>query len=122
MYRIVYAAWAPSYSWTWQAGRSYLDRSDQDRAHLLEREMGDNRRDCQALSCIVKTWQTSFIYIRGQHQAAARLLSLGDLFDRQCVPESLLQGKCTVNKTKKSTSMAILTYWPAFHNSNRPQT
>ena len=67
-------------------------RSDHDRARLLERDMGDSRRDGEASNSIIATWQISFKYIQTNTPAAARLLSLMSLFDRQGIPESLLHG------------------------------
>ena len=71
----------------------YLDnlrRSDKDRATLLKKDVGDVRRDGRASNSIIATWQISFEHIRKERPAAARLLSLMSLFDRQGIPESLL--------------------------------
>ncbi|UPX11081.1 uncharacterized protein EKO05_0001705 [Ascochyta rabiei] len=68
-------------------------RSDRNRAYLLEQNMGDNRRDGEALNSIIATWQISFEHIRKQTPSAARLLSLMSFFDRQSIPESLLQDR-----------------------------
>ena len=66
-------------------------RSDQNRARLLRRDMGDSRRDGRASNSIIATWQISFEYIRRHMPTAARLLSLMSMFDRQGIPGSLLQ-------------------------------
>ncbi|KZM21778.1 ADP binding [Ascochyta rabiei] len=66
-------------------------RSDRDRAYLLEKDMGDSRRDGEASNSVIATWQISFEHIRKQTPSAARLLSLMSFFDRQSIPESLLQ-------------------------------
>jgi tetratricopeptide (TPR) repeat protein len=71
----------------------YLDnlrRSDRDRATLLKKDVGDVRRDGRASNSIIATWQISFEHIRKERPAAARLLSLMSLFDRQGIPDSLL--------------------------------
>jgi tetratricopeptide (TPR) repeat protein len=71
----------------------YLDKirgSDHDRARLLGEDVGDTRRDGRASNSIIATWQISFEHIRREMPAAARLLSLMSLFDRQGIPESLL--------------------------------
>jgi tetratricopeptide (TPR) repeat protein len=65
--------------------------SDKDRATLLEKDVGDARRDGTASSSIIATWQISFEHIRKERPPAARLLSLMSLFDRQGIPETLLQ-------------------------------
>jgi tetratricopeptide (TPR) repeat protein len=71
----------------------YLDnlrRSDKDRAALLQTDVGDVRRDGRASNSIITTWQISFEHIRKERPAAARLLSLMSLFDRQGIPDFLL--------------------------------
>jgi Tetratricopeptide repeat len=68
-----------------------LRGSDKDRATLLKNDVGDARRDGTASSSIIATWQISFEHIRKERLPAARLLSLMSLFDRQGIPETLLQ-------------------------------
>jgi tetratricopeptide (TPR) repeat protein len=70
-----------------------IRKSERDRAHLLETDLGDNRRDVHASNSIIATWQISFEYIRKQTPSATRLLSLISMFDRQAIPESLLQDR-----------------------------
>ncbi|KAN0110923.1 hypothetical protein V8E51_007310 [Hyaloscypha variabilis] len=67
-----------------------LQSSDKDRASLLQKDIGDPRRDGRASNSIITTWQISFEYIRKENGSAARLLSLMSFFDRQRIPESLL--------------------------------
>jgi hypothetical protein len=67
-----------------------LGRSDADRAKLLRRDLGDPRRDERASNSIITTWHVSFTYIRRRRPSAARLLALMSLFDREAIPESLL--------------------------------
>jgi tetratricopeptide (TPR) repeat protein len=69
-----------------------LGRSDTDRAKLLQRDLGDPRRDGRASNSIITTWHVSFMYIRQARASAARLLALMSLFDREAIPEYLLYG------------------------------
>jgi tetratricopeptide (TPR) repeat protein len=68
-------------------------RGDKDRAALLEKDLGDSRRDQSASNSIIGTWQISFEYIQEQRPSAARLLSLMSFFDRQGIPEFLLHDR-----------------------------
>jgi tetratricopeptide (TPR) repeat protein len=65
-------------------------KSDRDRTRLLKKDVGDIRRDGRQSNSIITTWQISFDHIRKERPAAARLLSLISLFDRQEIPDSLL--------------------------------
>ncbi len=67
----------------------YLDifqKSKKDIADLLEKIVGDGRRDERrdgvGLYSIIVTWQVSFDYIREIRASATRLLLLISLFDR----------------------------------------
>ncbi|KAH7111790.1 hypothetical protein B0J11DRAFT_585727 [Dendryphion nanum] len=74
----------------------YVDevrKSDTSRARLLQKDVGDSRRDGRASNSIITTWQISLEHIRTHIPTAARLLSLMSLFDRQGIPESLLYGQ-----------------------------
>jgi tetratricopeptide (TPR) repeat protein len=55
-------------------------------------DIGDSRRDGAASNSVLITWQISFEHIQRVRPSAARLLSLMSLFDRQGIPESLLDG------------------------------
>lgn len=68
----------------------YLTEVDHDPASLSSKYLVDNRRDPNASNSIMTTWQISFDYIRKRSSAAARLLSLMSMFDRQGIPKSLL--------------------------------
>lgn len=70
-----------------------VQRSDSDRARLLNEDLGDIRRDHEASNSIMTTWQISFKHIRERAPAAARLLALMSFFDPQEIPDSLLPGK-----------------------------
>jgi tetratricopeptide (TPR) repeat protein len=72
---------------------SNLNRGEKDRAALLEKDLGDSRRDQSASNSIIATWQISFEYIQEQRPSAARLLSLMSFFDRQGISESLLHNR-----------------------------
>jgi tetratricopeptide (TPR) repeat protein len=72
-----------------------LRRSERDQSRLLTKDLGDARRDGRASNSIIMTWQTSFEHIKSHMPTAASLLSLMCLFDRQGIPEALLQGHYT---------------------------
>jgi tetratricopeptide (TPR) repeat protein len=57
---------------------------------LLQKDVGDSRRDGTASNSIIATWQISFEHIRRDRPSAAQLLSFISLFDRQGIPEYLL--------------------------------
>jgi hypothetical protein len=67
-----------------------LQKSDTDRARLLNKRVTDARRDGKASNSIIATWQISFENIRKERPSASQLLSLICLFDRQGIPKSLL--------------------------------
>ncbi|CAJ2506644.1 Uu.00g078300.m01.CDS01 [Anthostomella pinea] len=80
---------APRYS-----VRQYLEKfeqSDRKKANLLDYDAGKLRRDREARNSIIITWQISFDHIRRTRPSAADLLSLMSFYDRQGIPESLLQ-------------------------------
>jgi tetratricopeptide (TPR) repeat protein len=70
-----------------------LRKSDQDEGQLLKMDLGDLRRDGTASNSIIATWQISFEHIRRERPSATQLLSLMCLFNRQGIPESLLEGR-----------------------------
>jgi len=67
-----------------------LQKSDVDRARLLNRNISDTRRDGRASNSIIATWQISFENICTDRPSASQLLSLMSLFDRQGIPKWLL--------------------------------
>ncbi|KAH7096020.1 hypothetical protein FB567DRAFT_430684 [Paraphoma chrysanthemicola] len=72
----------------------YLDefrKSERKRLSLLSHENNELRRDWEAKHSIIVTWQISFEYIQQIRPSAADLLSLMSFFDRQGIPEALLQ-------------------------------
>jgi hypothetical protein len=76
------------------SARQYLGEfkeSERKRTSLLHSDKGHYRRDWEAKNSIIVTWQMSFEYIQQIWPSAADLLSLMSFFDRQGIPEALLQ-------------------------------
>jgi hypothetical protein len=74
--------------------KRYLDafeKSEKSRTSLLTVNLREHRRDMEATSSIISTWQISFEHIRQHRRSAADLLSLMSFFDNQGIPESILQ-------------------------------
>jgi hypothetical protein len=77
--------------------REYLlafRESNPKRTSLLDYNGKQVRRDREATSSILVTWQISFDHIRIIRPSAADLLSLMSFFDRQGIPDALLQNRC----------------------------
>ncbi len=70
-----------------------LENNDGERAKLLRRGIRDPRRDGQASNSIICTWLVTFEHLRQTRDSAARLLALMSLFDREAIPDHLLQGR-----------------------------
>lgn len=82
--------------------QQYLEKfqkSDRKKMSLFDPEGGHLRRDWEAKTSIMITWQISFDCIQQIRPSAADLLSLMSFFDRQGIAETLLQ-----NQTKSKTS------------------
>ena len=82
---------APRYS-----TKQYLQdfrRNERKKTSLLNHEGGHLRRDWQAHSSILNTWQISFEHIERSRPSAANLLSLMSFFDRQGIPEVLVRNR-----------------------------
>ncbi|GKT48975.1 nephrocystin-3 [Colletotrichum spaethianum] len=62
-------------------------KSEKKRASLLNRNMGDLRRDPTASNSVVTTWQITFDNIRQERQSAADLLAFLSFFNPQGIPE-----------------------------------
>lgn len=58
---------------------------------ILHDDMGDSRRDLTIPSSVFLTWQISFDQISKENRLAAELLSIMSVFDRQGIPQYLLQ-------------------------------
>lgn len=70
-----------------------LEQCDKSDASVLDLNERDLRRDREANNSIMLTWQISFNHIREVRRSAADLLALMSFFDRQAIPEALLQEK-----------------------------
>ena len=57
-----------------------FQRSEKDRASLLNNTVRDRRRDGRASNSVLAKWQMSFEYIWSYQSSAARLLSLMSFF------------------------------------------
>ena len=74
---------------------SYLEtfrRSDENQAALLKEDGGDLRRDPGVSNAVITSWALSFHQIRKKSPRSADLLSLMSYFNRQAIPQSLVQG------------------------------
>ena len=67
-----------------------LEKSRQSRTSLLRQHGTVPKRDRQASSSIILTWQISFEHIHNECRSAADLLALMSFCDRQAIPEFLL--------------------------------
>ncbi|MDI1491249.1 MAG: hypothetical protein OHK93_002457 [Ramalina farinacea] len=65
-------------------------KSDDERTKLLERKGGHRRRDWEANSSILITWQISFEHLLRIRPSAADRLSLMSFCDRQGIPKILI--------------------------------
>ncbi|KAL6240400.1 hypothetical protein RBB50_012682 [Rhinocladiella similis] len=68
-----------------------LEGGDQEQSKLLLMDIRDPRRDGQASNSVIATWHISFDHLWHSRHSAARLLSLMSLFDREGIPDYLLQ-------------------------------
>jgi tetratricopeptide (TPR) repeat protein len=97
-----------------------LNNPDEDTTRFLEGSIHESNRDIRRTNSIVKSWHLSFQYVRNKHPAAARLLSLMCLFDRQDIPEVLV-----AKRYKEKTSAAIMPsphrqpWWKRFKRMRR---
>ncbi|PVH73200.1 hypothetical protein DL98DRAFT_431749 [Cadophora sp. DSE1049] len=83
--------------------RKYLNsfrESDRKRTSLLDYNGQQLRRDREAKNSIINTWQISFDHIRKIRPSAGDLLSLMSFFDRQGIPDTLLQNESKLKKLK----------------------
>ena len=70
-----------------------LVKDDIEKTKLLAKGIRDPRRDDEASNSVIATWYMSFEHIRQTRRSAAQLLSLMSLFDREGIPDDLLQGQ-----------------------------
>ena len=68
-----------------------FQKDDNAKTSLLSHNGGHLRRDWEAKSSIIITWQISFNHIFQTRRSAADLLSLMSFFDRQGIPEALIR-------------------------------
>ncbi|KAM6510855.1 hypothetical protein FSOLCH5_011300 [Fusarium solani] len=74
---------------------TYLDtfrESDEKKGSLLDRDVGDLRRDETVSNSVITTWQVTFEQIRRERPSAANLLSFMSFFNPQGIPEFVLHG------------------------------
>lgn len=73
----------------------YLEKfleNEQNTSTLLNKPSTDLRRDHTVPNAVISTWEISFNQIRQSNRPAAELLSLMSLFNRQNIPDFLVQG------------------------------
>ena len=74
-----------------------LEHDDGERMKVLQKDIRDPRRDGQASNSIITTLHVTFKHLRQKYDSALRLLALMSLFDREAIPDYLLQGKYLEN-------------------------
>ncbi|OAL56144.1 putative kinesin [Pyrenochaeta sp. DS3sAY3a] len=103
----------------------YLDeyrKSERKRTSLLDYDEGQLRRDWEAKNSIIVTWQMSFEYIQQTRPSAADLLSLMSLFDRQGIPEALLQRQASQRGAQRSQKEPRKDAWGSDEEDNGSQS
>ena len=93
------------------AVKNYTDiirASDSGLTNLLNQDLIDLRRDFDASSSIIRTWQVSFDQIRIQKPRAAELLSLMAVLDRQGISKMLLCEDDTKEQIEIITALGTL--------------
>ncbi|KAG4440291.1 hypothetical protein IFR05_004252 [Cadophora sp. M221] len=75
-----------------------FQKSDRKRTSLLDYDGKQLRRDREAKNSIIITWQISFDHILAVRPSAADLLSLMSFFDRQGIPDTLVQNRSPQSK------------------------
>ena len=96
-----------SQEWPLCSVQQYLEKlseSEKSKLSLLDLNEGDLRRDKEATNSIISTWQISFERIRATRRSASDLLSLMSFFDRQSIPQSLLNKRQTAVHPDKRTT------------------
>ena len=66
-------------------------KSQDSQTTLLNSSHADLRRDAEVPNAVITSWQLSFDHIRIAYPKAADLLSLMSFFNRQSIPQSLIQ-------------------------------
>ena len=67
-------------------------RSNEDQAALLNKNKKDLRRDGGVPNAVITSWELSFKQLREKFPSSADLLSLMSYFNRQAIPQMLIQG------------------------------
>ncbi len=67
-------------------------RSNEDQASLLNKDKRDMRRDRGVPNAVITSWELSFNQIREKNPNSANMLSLMSYFNRQAIPQLLIQG------------------------------
>ena len=67
-------------------------KSQENQTTLLNTNHTDLRRDGEVPNAVITSWELSFDHIRTAYPGAADLLSLMSIFNRQAIPQSLIQG------------------------------
>ncbi len=67
-------------------------KSQDNQTTLLNNNHADLRRDGEVPNAVITSWQLSFDHIRTAYPKAADLLSLMSFFNRQAIPQFLVQG------------------------------
>jgi tetratricopeptide (TPR) repeat protein len=68
-----------------------LRQDDDTRRELLARSARDPRRVEERSNAIITTWQISFTHLRQTQRGASQLLALMSMFDREAIPDHILQ-------------------------------
>lgn len=66
-------------------------RSKEDQVALLNKNKEDLRRDREVPNAVITSWELSFNQLRGTSPGSADLLSLMSYFNRQAIPQCLVQ-------------------------------
>ena len=67
-------------------------KSQENQTTLLNNDHADLRRDGEVPNAVITSWQLSFDHMRTAYPKAADLLSLMSIFNRQAIPQFLVQG------------------------------
>ena len=67
-------------------------KSQDNQTTLLNSNHADLRRDSEVPNAVITSWQLSFDHVRVTYPKAADLLSLMSFFNRQAIPQFLIQG------------------------------
>ena len=67
-------------------------KSQANQTTLLNSNHADLRRDAEVPNAVITSWQLSFDHVRETYPKAADLLSLMSFFNRQAIPQFLVQG------------------------------